>query len=71
MTKTKKLSAGVYQVCGTDYAIMNDSHKCWWVALVVDGLDSLDSEHRFFLNGSRSDAIRYAEQLQQDSVPHL
>ena len=65
MSATKKLSAGIYHVIGTDYAVMNDSHKCWWVALIVDGLDSLDPEHRFFVGGSRSDAIQCAKELQR------
>jgi hypothetical protein len=64
MTTTKKLSPGVYQVVGTKYAVMNDSHNCWWVARIVDGIDSLDSDDRFFVGGSRNDAINYARELQ-------
>jgi hypothetical protein len=61
---TTKLIAGVFQVVGTDYALMNDSHKQWWVVKVVDGLVSLENDHRYFLQGSRNDAIRYAKELQ-------
>lgn len=61
--KTTKLSAGVYQVIGTDWAIMNDSHKCWWVAKIVDGYTSFEPNERFFISGSRSDAIQYAKEL--------
>jgi len=64
MSATKKLSAGVYQVVGTDWCVMNDSHKCWWVAKVVDGLDSLELHERFFIGGTRNDAIQYAKELQ-------
>jgi len=61
--KTTKLSAGVYQVIGTDWAIMNDSHKCWWVAKIVNGSASFEPEQKFFVSGSRSDAIQYAQRL--------
>jgi hypothetical protein len=64
MSATKKLSAGVYQVIGTDWCVINDSHKCWWVAKVVDGLDSLELDERFFIGGTRNDAIQYAKELQ-------
>lgn len=64
MSTTTRLSAGIYQVTGTDYAVMNDSHKCWWVAKIVDGIDSLDPADRFFIGGTRSDAINYAHELQ-------
>jgi hypothetical protein len=64
MSATKKLSAGIYQVVGTDWAVMNDCHRCWWVAKVVDGIDSLDPDDRFFIQGSRNDAIQYAHELQ-------
>lgn len=63
-TATKKLSAGVYRVIGTDYAVMNDSQKCWWIAKVVDGLVSLENNHRYFMAGSRNEAIKYAKELQ-------
>jgi len=63
-TATKKLEAGVYQVADTDWAIMNDSHKCWWVAKVVDGLVSLENDERYFMQGSRNQAIEYAQELQ-------
>jgi hypothetical protein len=63
MNATKKLSAGIYQVVGTDWAVMNDSHRCWWVAKIVDGLDSLEPNERFFIGGTRSDAIQYAKEL--------
>jgi hypothetical protein len=43
---------------------MNDSHRCWWVAKVVDGIDSLDPDDRFFIQGSRNQAIQYAKELQ-------
>jgi hypothetical protein len=61
---TKKLSAGVFQVVGTDYAVMNDSCKQWWVVKVVDRVVSLENDHRYFLQGSRSEAIQYAKELQ-------
>ena len=48
---TKKLSAGVFQVVGTDYAVMNDSCKQWWVVKVVDRVVSLENDHRYFLQG--------------------
>jgi hypothetical protein len=38
MNATKKLSAGVYQIIGTDFAIRNDCRRCWWVVKVNDGL---------------------------------
>jgi hypothetical protein len=63
MSATKKLSAGIYHVVGTDWAVMNDSHRCWWVAKVVDGIDSLDPDDRFFIQGSRNQAIQYAHEL--------
>ena len=64
MGATKKLSAGIYQVVGTDWAVMNDCHRCWWIAKVVDGIDSLDQDDRFFIQGSRNQAIQYAKELQ-------
>lgn len=63
MNLTKKLSAGVYQVIGTDWCVTNDSQNCWWVAKVVDGLDSLDPDERFFIVGTRNQAIQYAKEL--------
>lgn len=62
--KTTKLSAGVYQVVDTDWAIMNDSHKCWWVAKIVGGLVSLENDDRYFVAGSREEAIKCAKELQ-------
>jgi hypothetical protein len=67
---TKKLSAGVFQVVGTDYAVMNDSHKQWWVVKVVDGLVSLENDLRYFVQGSRNEAIQYAKELQHNLVPY-
>jgi len=64
MSTTRKLTAGVFQVVGTDYAVMNDSHKQWWVAKIVDGLISLENDHRYFVQGSRNEAIQYAKELQ-------
>ena len=64
MSATKKLSAGIYQVIGTKWAVMNDSYKCWWVAKIIDGLDSLDPDDRYFISGSRNDAIQYAKELE-------
>jgi hypothetical protein len=64
MSATKKLSAGVYQVVGTDWAVKNDSHNGWWVARVVDGIDSLEPHDLMWINGTRSDAIWYAHDLQ-------
>jgi len=67
---TTKLTAGVFQVVGTDYAVMNDSHRQWWVAKVVDGLVSLENDHRYFVQGSRNEAIEYAKELQRDLVSY-
>ena len=64
MSATKKLSAGVYQVVGTDWAVKNDSHNCWWLARVVDGIDSLEPHDLMWINGTRNDAIWYAHDLQ-------
>ena len=64
MSATKKLSAGVYQVVGTDFAIRNDSRRCWWVAKINDGLDSYEPSEVFFIGGTRNDAIQYAKKLQ-------
>lgn len=64
MSATKKLSAGVYQVIGTDWCVMNDSHKCWWVCKVVDGTYSLELHEMLFIGGTRNDAIQYAKELQ-------
>ncbi len=64
MSATKRLSAGVYQVVGTEWAIRNDSRRCWWVAKVVDGLDSYEPSEVMFIGGSRNDAIQYAKELQ-------
>jgi hypothetical protein len=64
MNATKKLSSGVYQVVGTDWAIRNDCRRCWWVAKVVDGLDSYEPKELFFIGGTRNDAIQYAKELQ-------
>jgi hypothetical protein len=61
---TKKLTASVYQIIGTDYAVMNDSYKQWWVAKIVDDLVSVENDHRYFVQGSRNDAIQYAKELQ-------
>ena len=66
MSATRKLSAGVYQVVGTDFAIRNDSRNCWWVAKVIDGLDSDEPSEVFFIGGTRSDAIWYAKDLQEN-----
>jgi hypothetical protein len=63
MSATMRLSAGVYQVTGTNYVVMNDSRRCWWVAKIIDGIDSLDPADRFFIGGTRSDAIEYAREL--------
>ena len=63
MNLTSKLSAGVYQVAGTDFAIRNDSHRCWWVCKIVNGVDSFDPKEMFFIQGFRSDAIQYAKEL--------
>lgn len=63
MNLTKKLSAGVYQVAGTNFAIRNDSYRCWWVCKIVDGIDSLEPKQMFFIQGFRSDAIQYAKEL--------
>ena len=67
MNATKKLSTGVYQVVGTDWAIANDCHRCWWVFKVVDGIYSLEPKESFFIQGLRSDAIQYAKELQVQS----
>jgi hypothetical protein len=64
MSATKKLSAGVYQVVGTDWAIKNDSSRCWWVCKVVGGIDSLEPHEMIFISGTRNDAIQYAKELQ-------
>lgn len=64
MSMTTRLSAGIYQVTGTDYAVKNDSHNCWWVAKIVDGIDSLEPADLYFIGGTRRDAIRYAHELQ-------
>jgi hypothetical protein len=64
MSATKKLSAGIYQVVGTDWAVKNDSHNCWWVCKVVDGIDSLEPHEMLFIGGTRNDAIQYAKDLQ-------
>jgi hypothetical protein len=67
MNATKKLSAGVYQVVGTDWAIKNDSHKSWWVCKIVDGIDSIEPHEMLFIGGTRNDAIQYAHELQVQS----
>jgi len=61
MSATKKLSAGVYQVIGTDWCIRNNGNKEWLIAKVVDGSYSLDSGENYWMFGSRSDAIEYAK----------
>lgn len=67
MNKTKRLSPGVYQVIGTDWAIRNDCLKCWWVVKVVDGLDSYEPNEMDFIGGTRNDAIKYAKELQNET----
>lgn len=63
MSATKKLSAGVYQVIGTDWSIRNDCHRSWLVAKVVDGSYSLDPGENYWIFGLRSDAIQEAKRL--------
>jgi hypothetical protein len=67
MNATKKLSSGVYQVIGTDFAIRNDCRRCWWVVKVNEGLDSHEPSEMFFIGGTRNDAIQYAKELQVQS----
>jgi hypothetical protein len=62
MSATKELSAGVHQVIGTDWAILNDSDYCWWVAKVVDGI-GLDPNDCSFFMGTWSEVIQYAHEL--------
>lgn len=62
MSATKKLSAGVYQVVGTNWSIRNDGHRSWLVAKVIDGSYSLDPGENYWMFGSRSDAIQYAKE---------
>ena len=64
MSATTRLRPGVFQVTGTDYTIMNDCRRCWWVAKIVNGTDSLDPDDRHFIGGTRGDAIAYAHELQ-------